>query len=48
MSKIGRAEIAGEQMGKALLEFIHMMYQKNTAKRVVKSLIETLTKGAVW
>lgn len=37
-----RAEEAGKNMGKALIEFIHLMYQKGTAKRVLKALIEQL------
>lgn len=37
-----RREKAGIQMADALVEFIHMMYQKNTAKGVILALIKKL------
>ena len=37
-----RREKAGIQMADALIEFIHMMYQKDTAKSVLESLIKRL------
>lgn len=40
--KAGRAEIAGRQMAFALIEFINLMYQKNTARRVIRALVYTL------
>lgn len=40
----GRAENAGKAMADSLIEFIHLMYQKNTAMRVLFSLIEQLKK----
>ena len=37
-----RRQKAGIQMADALIEFIHMMYQKETATGVLTSLIERL------
>ncbi len=37
-----RRQKAGIQMADALIEFIHMMYQKGTANGVLTSLIERL------
>ena len=37
-----RGETAGIQMANSLIEFIHMMYQKNTAKRVLLAMIKQL------
>lgn len=37
-----RAEEAGRSMARALIEFIHLMYQKGTAKRVLNALIKQL------
>ena len=37
-----RRENAGIQMADALIEFIHMMYQKGTANGVLTSLIKRL------
>jgi hypothetical protein len=37
-----RKEAAGIQMADALIEFIHMMYQKNTAQGVLSALIKRL------
>ncbi len=38
-----RKENAGIQMADALIEFIHMMYNKQTAKGVLLALINRLT-----
>jgi hypothetical protein len=40
--KSGRAEEAGKAMADYLIEFIHLMYQRNTAMRVFISLIHRL------
>ena len=37
-----RAEEAGKSMANSLIEFIHLMYQKGTAKRVLTALIKQL------
>jgi len=37
-----RAEEAGKNMANSLIEFIHLMYQKTTAKRVLGALIKQL------
>uniref|UniRef100_A0A6M3IUP0 Uncharacterized protein n=1 Tax=viral metagenome TaxID=1070528 RepID=A0A6M3IUP0_9ZZZZ len=37
-----RRDKAGRQMADALIEFIHMMYQKDTAKGVLLALINRL------
>jgi len=37
-----RAEEAGTRMADAIVEFIHLMYQKSTATRVILSLIGRL------
>jgi hypothetical protein len=34
-----RAENAGKTMADAIIEFIHLMYQRTTARRVLKGLI---------
>ena len=39
-----RRQKAGIQMADALLEFIHMMYQKGTARGVLAALIKRLTE----
>jgi len=37
-----RRQKAGERMADALIEFIHMMYQKQTARGVLAALIKRL------
>lgn len=37
-----RREKAGRQMADALIEWIHMMYQKETARGVLTALIKRL------
>lgn len=37
-----RRTLAGKQMADSLIEWIHMMYQKQTARGVLKALIERL------
>lgn len=37
-----RAEDAGRSMADSIIEFIHLMYQKGTAKRVLNALIKQL------
>lgn len=39
-----RGSKAGVNMAKAIIEFIHLMYQRKTAKRVLNSLIRELNK----
>jgi len=39
---VGRAENAGKAMADSLIEFVHLMYQKATANRVLLSLIVRL------
>ena len=38
----GKANKAGRKMGVALIGFVHLMYQKDTAKRVLRSLLAEL------
>ena len=38
-----RAERAGELLGKAIIEMVHLMYQKNTALNFLDGLLKTLT-----
>ncbi len=42
IKRVKRAENAGKDMAHALIEFIHLMYQKGTAKRVLSALIKQL------
>ncbi len=44
MSHLTRREKAGKMMADALLEFLHMMYNKQTAKAVLQSIITHLQK----
>ena len=37
-----RGSKAGQKMADALIEFIHLMYQKQTAERVLSTLINRL------
>ena len=37
-----RANDAGVKMADAIIEFVHLMYQKETAKRVLSALISRL------
>ena len=41
---IRRSQKAGEVMGEALSEMIHLMYQNNTARHFLVGLIDTLMK----
>ena len=40
--RLSRRTAAGEAMADSLIEWIHMMYQKQTARGVLKALIERL------
>ncbi len=40
--KLSRGQSAGRAMADALVEFIHLMYQKKTAKRVLTHMIAWL------
>ena len=42
VKKETRRVLAGKRMADALIEWIHMMYQKQTACGVLKALIERL------
>ncbi len=37
-----RGSKVGQKMADALIEFLHLMYQKQTAKRVLSALIDRL------
>lgn len=37
-----RAQKAGEQTGRAIIEMVHLMYQNNTALHFLKYLMSTL------
>ncbi len=37
-----RGERVGQTMAKAIIEFLHLMYQKDTATRVLCALIKEL------
>jgi len=39
-----RARTAGTGMADAIIEFVHLMYQKGTANRVLSALIAQLEK----
>lgn len=41
-NKEGRAERAGQATAEALIEMVHLMYQKNTARRFLSALIRAL------
>ena len=45
MKKETRAENAGIKMAEAIVEFVHMMYNKSTAKRVLSAVIKKLKEG---
>jgi len=40
----GKAKNAGVKMADAIISFVHLMYQKETARRVLSSLIAELEK----
>jgi hypothetical protein len=40
-----RAEIAGESLGTAIVEMIHLMYQNNTAKNFWRGLMSVLNQN---
>lgn len=40
--KEGRPGKAGKDMGKAIIEMVNLMYQNQTAKQFLKSLIKVL------
>ncbi len=40
-----RGNAAGIRMADALVEFVHLMYNKETAKRVLNAMIETLQEN---
>lgn len=42
-----RGKEAGIKMADALVEFIHMMYNKNTSLRVLRALINRLEERVV-
>jgi len=42
MRKRSRAERAGRLMATALVEMVHLMYQKNTAKNFLRGLCDVL------
>ena len=37
-----RPKLAGENMGRAIIEMVHLMYQNQTAKRFLEPLIKVL------
>jgi len=39
-----RAQTAGIEMANAIISFVHLMYQKGTANRVLSALIKQLEK----
>ena len=39
-----RAEKAGQKMGKAIIEMVHLMYQNNTAEGFYKGLTNEIQK----
>ncbi|MFA5022575.1 MAG: hypothetical protein WC508_05875 [Patescibacteria group bacterium] len=43
--QVTRGQAAGIKMGEATLEWLHMMYNQQTANRVLAALIERLQKG---
>ena len=46
MGRVSRAELAGRTMGEAIVEMIHLMYQKNTARNFLKGLLAVLEKDS--
>jgi len=44
-NKISRAERSGYQMGKAIDEMVHLMYQKNTRKNFFKGIMKALNEA---
>lgn len=42
--KKSRAEKAGEELGNAIIEMAHLMYQRNTKANFYKGLLTTLKK----
>ena len=38
-----RAELAGRMLAQAIIEMVHLMYQENTAKKFLVSVINALT-----
>ena len=42
--KKSRAEKAGEQLGNAIIEMVHLMYQNNTSANFYKGLFAALKK----
>ena len=42
MTSKSRPALAGENLAKSIIEMVHLMYQKKTAKTFLGSLIETL------
>jgi len=43
--KKSRAELAGEALGKSLIEMVHLMYQNNTARNFWRGLRNSLGWG---
>ena len=43
--KKSRAELAGEQAGKTIVEMVHLMYQNNTARNFWKGLMRVLREN---
>jgi hypothetical protein len=41
---MSRAELAGEALGKAIVEMVHLMYQNNTASNFWRGLMRVLKK----
>ena len=39
---MNKPKLAGENMGRAIIEMVYLMYQKQTAKRFLESLIKVL------
>lgn len=37
-----RAELAGRMMAQSIIEMVHLMYQENTARKFLKSVIDAL------
>lgn len=42
MKKLSRAEAAGRALGRAIMEMVHLMYQRNTAANFLEGLIDVL------
>ena len=41
---MNKGEQAGHSMAKSIVRFLHLMYQKDTALRVLRALIKELEK----